>query len=101
MKSAVFDEVVHVVLRRHQIVKPSVSEHVEAALEGVRPMLALHGGDVELVTRRLQRSWEKGAVMREPLRQTRPWNLTSEQDRPDVAVRRASKSAGQPKALAA
>ena len=49
MKSAVSDEVVYAVLRRHQIVRPSLNERVEAALEGVRPMLASHGGDVELV----------------------------------------------------
>jgi Fe-S cluster biogenesis protein NfuA/nitrite reductase/ring-hydroxylating ferredoxin subunit len=49
MKGAIADEVVYAVLRRHQIVKPSLNERVEAALEGVRPMLASHGGDVELV----------------------------------------------------
>lgn len=50
MKSAVTDEVVYAVLRRHNIVKPSLTERVEAALAGVRPMLASHGGDVELVS---------------------------------------------------
>ncbi|MEP6966616.1 MAG: NifU family protein [Pseudomonadota bacterium] len=49
MKDAVADEVVYAVLRRHDIVKASLNERVEAALEGVRPMLASHGGDVELV----------------------------------------------------
>jgi nitrite reductase/ring-hydroxylating ferredoxin subunit/Fe-S cluster biogenesis protein NfuA len=49
MKNAIADEVVYAVLRRHQIVKASLNERVEAALEGVRPMLASHGGDVELV----------------------------------------------------
>ena len=49
MRSAVADEVVYAVLRRHDIVKPSMTERVEAALESVRPMLAAHGGDVELV----------------------------------------------------
>ena len=49
IKSAVADEVVYAVLRRHDIVKPSLNERVESALEGVRPMLASHGGDVELV----------------------------------------------------
>ena len=49
MKNAIADEVVYAVLRRHQIVKPSLNERVETALEGVRPMLASHGGDVELV----------------------------------------------------
>lgn len=50
MKSAVSDEVVYAVLRRHSIIKPSISERVEAALEAIRPMLASHGGDVELVS---------------------------------------------------
>ena len=36
-------------LRRHEIVKPSLTERVETALESVRPMLASHGGDVELI----------------------------------------------------
>ncbi|MGL9622936.1 NifU family protein [Bradyrhizobium sp. U531] len=49
MKNAVADEVVYAVLRRHQLVKPSLNERVEAALEGVRPMLGSHGGNVELV----------------------------------------------------
>jgi Fe-S cluster biogenesis protein NfuA/nitrite reductase/ring-hydroxylating ferredoxin subunit len=49
MRTALADEVVYAVLRRHEIVKPSLNERVEAALEGVRPMLASHGGDVELV----------------------------------------------------
>jgi len=50
MKTALADEVVYAVLRRHQVVKPSLNERVEAALESVRPMLASHGGDVELVS---------------------------------------------------
>jgi Fe-S cluster biogenesis protein NfuA/nitrite reductase/ring-hydroxylating ferredoxin subunit len=49
MKRAAGDEVVYAVLRRHNIVKASLNERVENALEGVRPMLASHGGDVELV----------------------------------------------------
>jgi nitrite reductase/ring-hydroxylating ferredoxin subunit/Fe-S cluster biogenesis protein NfuA len=49
MKSAVTDEVVYAVMRRHGLIKPSLTERVEAALEGIRPMLASHGGDVELV----------------------------------------------------
>ncbi len=49
MKSALADEVVYAVLRRHEILKPSLTERVERALEGVRPMLASHGGDVELI----------------------------------------------------
>ncbi|MDX8533116.1 NifU family protein [Mesorhizobium sp. VK25A] len=50
MKTAVTDEIVYAVLRHHNILKPSLSERVEAALDGVRPMLASHGGDVELVS---------------------------------------------------
>jgi Fe-S cluster biogenesis protein NfuA/nitrite reductase/ring-hydroxylating ferredoxin subunit len=49
MKDALGDEIVYAVLRHHGIVKPSLSERVEVALAGVRPMLATHGGDVELV----------------------------------------------------
>lgn len=49
MKNALADEVVYAVLRRHDIIKPSLNERVEVALEGIRPMLASHGGDVELV----------------------------------------------------
>ena len=49
MKDAVKDELVYAVLRRHGLVKPSLQERVEEALDGVRPMLALHGGDVQLV----------------------------------------------------
>jgi nitrite reductase/ring-hydroxylating ferredoxin subunit/Fe-S cluster biogenesis protein NfuA len=49
MKQAACDELVYAVLRRHNILKPSIAERVQAALESVRPMLASHGGDVELV----------------------------------------------------
>jgi nitrite reductase/ring-hydroxylating ferredoxin subunit/Fe-S cluster biogenesis protein NfuA len=50
MKTALADEVVYAVLRRHEIIKPSLTEKVEAALRSIRPMLKAHGGDVELVT---------------------------------------------------
>jgi Fe-S cluster biogenesis protein NfuA len=49
LREAATDEIVYAVLRHHGIVKPSLSERVEAALDGVRPLLAGHGGDVELV----------------------------------------------------
>lgn len=49
LRDAVADPVVYAVLRHHGIVKPSLAERVEAALETVRPVLAQHGGDVELV----------------------------------------------------
>ncbi|SMF30652.1 Fe-S cluster biogenesis protein NfuA, 4Fe-4S-binding domain [Tistlia consotensis] len=50
LREAAADEVVYAVLRRHGILKPSVFERVEAALDGIRPTLAGHGGDVELVS---------------------------------------------------
>lgn len=50
LKEAAMDEVVYAVLRRHGILKPSLFERLEAALETIRPMLARHGGDVELVS---------------------------------------------------
>lgn len=49
MKRALSDEIVYAVLRRHDIIKASLAERIERALEGIRPMLASHGGDVELV----------------------------------------------------
>ena len=49
MKGALADEVVYAVLRKHQIIKASLIERVETALARVRPMLASHGGDVDLV----------------------------------------------------
>jgi nitrite reductase/ring-hydroxylating ferredoxin subunit/Fe-S cluster biogenesis protein NfuA len=49
LRRAVADDLVYAVLRRLGILRPSVAERVEAALAGVRPMLAEHGGGVELV----------------------------------------------------
>jgi Fe-S cluster biogenesis protein NfuA/nitrite reductase/ring-hydroxylating ferredoxin subunit len=49
MKAALADEVVYAVLRRHGIIRAGLGERVETALAGIRPMLASHGGDVELV----------------------------------------------------
>lgn len=49
LKRAAADEIVYAVLRRHNLLKPSLAERVETALAGIRPMLAGHGGDVELV----------------------------------------------------
>ena len=49
MKGALADEVIYAVLRKHQIIKASLSERVEGALARVRPMLGSHGGDVELI----------------------------------------------------
>jgi Fe-S cluster biogenesis protein NfuA/nitrite reductase/ring-hydroxylating ferredoxin subunit len=50
LRAAAADPLVYAVLRRHGILKPSLRERVEAALDAVRPMLASHGGDVELVS---------------------------------------------------
>lgn len=49
LRAAAADEVVYAVLRRHGILKPSVFERVEAALDSIRPQLASHGGNVELI----------------------------------------------------
>lgn len=50
LREAAADEVVYTVLRRHGILKPSLHEQVDEALNSVRPALASHGGDVELVS---------------------------------------------------
>lgn len=50
MQGAVADEVIYAVLRHHQILRPSLTERVEAALQAIRPTLAAHGGDAELVS---------------------------------------------------
>jgi hypothetical protein len=50
MRRAATDEVVYAVLRHLELVRPSLQERVEKALASVRPMLASHGGDVELVS---------------------------------------------------
>ena len=50
LKAAMSDEVVYAVLRNLGLVKPSLQERIEGALESVRPMLAAHGGGVELVS---------------------------------------------------
>ncbi len=49
LRQAAADEVVYCVLRRHGILKASLFERVDAALATVRPTLAGHGGDAELV----------------------------------------------------
>lgn len=49
LKTALADEFVYAVLRYHQLVKPSLHERVETALATIRPTLATHGGNVELV----------------------------------------------------
>lgn len=49
LKDVAGDPFVYAVLRRHALIKPSLNERVEDALASVRPMLAGHGGDVELL----------------------------------------------------
>jgi Fe-S cluster biogenesis protein NfuA len=49
LKEAAGDEIVYAVLRRHGLVKPSLNERIESALESVRPALAAHGGDVRVI----------------------------------------------------
>lgn len=49
LQAAAADEVVYCVLRRHGILRPSLFERVDAALATVRPTLASHGGDAQLV----------------------------------------------------
>lgn len=49
LKEAAADDIVYAVLRHHGLVKPSLTERVEAALDKVRPALAAHNGNVELV----------------------------------------------------
>ncbi len=49
LKSALGDEIVYAVLRHFELIKPSLHERVEEALDSIRPMLASHGGNVELV----------------------------------------------------
>ena len=49
LKEAAADEIVYAVLRHHELIRPSLNERIESALASVRPMLASHGGDVQLV----------------------------------------------------
>ncbi len=50
LKESTADEVVYSVLRHHGLIKPSLHERIEQALDSVRPMLQGHGGNVELVS---------------------------------------------------
>jgi nitrite reductase/ring-hydroxylating ferredoxin subunit/Fe-S cluster biogenesis protein NfuA len=49
LRTATADPLVYAVLRHHGLLRPSLQERVEEALTKVRPMLAAHGGNVELV----------------------------------------------------
>ncbi len=48
LRAAAADPLVYAVLRRHGLIQPSLQERIEGALASIRPMLASHGGDVEL-----------------------------------------------------
>lgn len=49
LREALADELVYGVLRHLGLVKASIQERVETALDSIRPQLASHGGNVELV----------------------------------------------------
>ncbi len=49
LRQAAADPFVYAALRRLGVLRPSLQERVETALDTVRPMLRSHGGDVELV----------------------------------------------------
>ena len=53
LREALKDPVVYGVLRFHGLVKTSLAERLQRALDEVRPALASHGGDVELVAIKL------------------------------------------------
>ncbi len=50
LREAASDDVVYAVLRGLGVLRASLDERIEQALTSVRPMLAQHGGDVELVS---------------------------------------------------
>ncbi|MGJ8685886.1 MAG: NifU family protein [Spongiibacteraceae bacterium] len=50
LRQAISDPLVYAMLRRHQILKPSLDEQVLNVLALVRPDLQQHSGDVELVS---------------------------------------------------
>lgn len=50
LRQAIGDPLVYAMLRRHQILKPSLDEQVINVLALVRPDLQQHNGDVELVS---------------------------------------------------
>lgn len=50
LKQSLRDPLIYTVLRYHELIKPALQERIETALESIRPMLAEHGGNVELVS---------------------------------------------------
>jgi Fe-S cluster biogenesis protein NfuA/nitrite reductase/ring-hydroxylating ferredoxin subunit len=49
LKQVIADDVVYAVLRHLQLIRPSLNERIEGALDSVRPLILTHGGNVELV----------------------------------------------------
>jgi nitrite reductase/ring-hydroxylating ferredoxin subunit/Fe-S cluster biogenesis protein NfuA len=49
LQAAAADEVVYTVLRRHEIITPPIEERVAKALRKIRPLLATHGGDIDVI----------------------------------------------------
>lgn len=49
LDDAANDDVVYAVLRQHDIIKPDIEARIERALLKIRPQLATHGGDIEVV----------------------------------------------------
>lgn len=49
LNDAANDEVVYTILRKYDIIEPSIESRVEKALQKIRPQLATHGGDIEVV----------------------------------------------------
>lgn len=49
LRAVAGDPVVYAVMRQLGVLKPSLDERIAVALDAVRPALASHGGDVELV----------------------------------------------------
>ncbi len=49
LQGAISDDVIYAVFRHLELIKPSLPERLEDALNSVRPYLQSHGGDVELV----------------------------------------------------
>ncbi len=48
LRAAASDPSVYALLRHHKLIRASLQEQVESALDTVRPALRQHGGDVEL-----------------------------------------------------
>lgn len=48
-EAAAEDDVIYTVLRQHDIIKPTIEARVERALAKIRPQLANHNGDLEVV----------------------------------------------------